>query len=44
MWSTSMALGVAWLVVAGYHWLEDEERRTRREERALAALAPEARA
>ena len=30
MWSTSMVLGVAWLVVAGYNWLEDEERRTRR--------------
>ena len=44
MWSTSMVLGVVWLVVAGYHWLEDEERRTHREERAAARLAPEARA
>jgi len=42
MWSTSMTLGVVWLVVAGYHWLEDEERRTRRVERAAVPLAPEA--
>jgi cytochrome c oxidase assembly factor CtaG len=44
MWSTSMALGVVWLVVAGYHWLEDEERRTRRQERGAGRLAPETRA
>jgi putative copper resistance protein D len=44
MWSASMALGVVWLVVAGYHWLEDEERRTRRQERATGRLAPEGRA
>ncbi|MFZ2013340.1 MAG: cytochrome c oxidase assembly protein [Nocardioides sp.] len=42
MWSTSMVLGVAWLVVAGYHWLEDEERRTRRSERVPPRLTPEA--
>ncbi len=41
MWSTSMALGVVWLVVAGYHWLEDEERRTRRQEHVIGRLAPE---
>jgi putative copper resistance protein D len=44
MWSTSMVLGVAWLVVAGYHWLEDEERRTRRSERVPSRLTPKARA
>lgn len=44
MWSTSMALGVVWLVVAAYHWLEDEERRTRRQEHVTARLAPEGRA
>ena len=43
MWSTSMALGVAWLVVAAYQWLEDEERRTRRQEREDSRLAPGAR-
>ena len=43
MWSTSMALGVAWLVAAGAQWLVDEERRTRREERAVRGLAPEGR-
>jgi putative copper resistance protein D len=42
MWSTSMALGVVWLVVAGYHWLEAEERRTHRDERSVARLTPEA--
>jgi putative copper resistance protein D len=44
MWSASMALGVVWLVFAGYHWLEDEERRTRRQERGAGRLAPETRA
>lgn len=44
MWSASMALGVVWLVFAGYHWLEDEERRTRRQERVTGRLAPEGRA
>ncbi len=43
MWSTSMALGVVWLVVAGYQWLEDEERRTRRQERGTGPLASRAR-
>jgi putative copper resistance protein D len=41
MWSTSMALGVAWVVVAAYHWLEDEERRTRRQERVAGRVASE---
>lgn len=45
MWSTSMVLGVVWLVVAGYHWLQSEEQRTRRQEQhAVVSLAPEARA
>lgn len=44
MWSTSMVLGVAWVVVAGSHWLEDEERRTRREEQHAGRLTPRARA
>jgi cytochrome c oxidase assembly factor CtaG len=30
MWSTSMVLSVAWLVVAGSNWLQAEERRTSR--------------
>jgi cytochrome c oxidase assembly factor CtaG len=30
MWSTSMVLSVAWLVVAGNNWLQAEERRTSR--------------
>lgn len=44
MWSTSMVIGVAWLTVAAYHWLKDEEQRTRRQERAVARRAPKARA
>jgi cytochrome c oxidase assembly factor CtaG len=43
MWSTSMILGVVWLVVAAYQWLEDEERRTRRQEREESHVAPGAR-
>jgi hypothetical protein len=34
MWSTSMVLSVAWLVVGASNWLRAEERRTRREEKA----------
>lgn len=44
MWSTTMVTGVVWLTVAGYHWLQHEEQRTRRHEDALARLAPQARA
>ena len=33
MWSTSMVLGTAWLVVAGNSWLQADERRTHRSER-----------
>lgn len=43
MWSASMVLGVAWLVVAGHHWLVDEERRTRRSDHTTAGLVPGAR-
>ena len=32
MWSVSMVIGVAWVVVAGHHWLVAEERRTARSE------------
>ncbi len=32
MWSGSMAIGVLWLVVAGWNWLAAEERRTARED------------
>jgi putative membrane protein len=32
MWSGSMVVGVAWLVLAGRNWLVDEERRTARED------------
>ena len=39
MWSFSMALGVAWLVVAAYQWLEDEEAKTRRQEREDCRMA-----
>jgi cytochrome c oxidase assembly factor CtaG len=41
MWSTSMVLSVAWLVVAGSNWLQAEERRTRRVERARPLLPRE---
>jgi cytochrome c oxidase assembly factor CtaG len=41
MWSTSMVLSVAWLVVAGSNWLQAEERRTRRVERAGPLLPRE---
>ena len=44
MWSTSMVLGVVWLVVAGHGWLVDEERRTRRSEQPRSARSREARA
>ena len=40
MWSTSMVLGVAWLVVAAANWFKAEEEHTRRSERAGAGLAP----
>ena len=40
MWSTSMVLGVAWLVVAAANWFKAEEERTRRSERAGAGLTP----
>jgi cytochrome c oxidase assembly factor CtaG len=33
MWSTSMVLSVAWLIVAGNNWFQAEERRTSRAER-----------
>jgi len=39
MWSTSMVLSAAWLVVAGNAWLSAEERRTRRADAVPAALA-----
>ncbi len=39
MWSTSMVLGVAWLVVAASNWFRAEELRTRRTEKASADLA-----
>jgi putative membrane protein len=32
MWSGSMVIGVAWLVLAARNWLVDEERRTARED------------
>jgi putative membrane protein len=38
MWSTSMVLSVAWLVVAGNNWFQAEERRTRRVEGAALVL------
>jgi cytochrome c oxidase assembly factor CtaG len=38
MWSTSMVLSVAWLVVAGSNWLQAEERRTSRAERGTRFL------
>jgi cytochrome c oxidase assembly factor CtaG len=40
MWSTSMVLSVAWLVVAGCNWLDAEERRTRRTERDPSHAVP----
>lgn len=40
MWSTSMVLSVAWLVLAAGRWLRAEERRTGREERAPAPAVP----
>nr|WP_246298459.1 cytochrome c oxidase assembly protein [Nocardioides panaciterrulae] len=39
MWSTSMVLSAAWLVVAGNGWLAAEDRRTRRADTGHAALA-----
>jgi putative copper resistance protein D len=39
MWSTSMVLGAAWLVVAGNGWLAAEERRTRRRDAVPGVLA-----
>lgn len=33
MWSTSMVLSVAWLVLAGRNWLEAEDQRARRTDR-----------
>jgi cytochrome c oxidase assembly factor CtaG len=38
MWSTSMVLSAAWLVVAGNNWLVAEERRTRRTDTVPAGL------
>ena len=40
MWSTSMVLMVAWLVVAAAGWFKAEELRTRRSERSGAGLTP----
>ena len=39
MWSTSMVLSAAWLVVAGNGWLAAEERRTRRSDAVPGVLA-----
>ncbi|MFY9914406.1 MAG: cytochrome c oxidase assembly protein [Nocardioidaceae bacterium] len=39
MWSTSMGLSTAWLVVAANAWLRAEERTTRRSERTHKGLA-----
>jgi putative copper resistance protein D len=36
MWSTTMALTVAWVCLAGVQWLRDEASRTRRLDRALS--------
>ncbi len=36
MWSTSMVMSAAWLVVAGNNWLRAEERRTQRTDRIPA--------
>jgi putative copper resistance protein D len=41
MWSTSMVLSVAWLVVGASNWLQAEERHTRRAERVSTRLARE---
>jgi cytochrome c oxidase assembly factor CtaG len=41
MWSTSMVLSVAWLVVAGSNWMQAEELRTRRAEREPSLLPRE---
>lgn len=38
MWSVSMVLSAAWLVVAAYGWLEHEERRARRGSRPPRGL------
>jgi putative copper resistance protein D len=40
MWSSTMGLGVTWLVVVGLHWLRAEERRSRRVDSASAAADP----